>query len=260
MSFDLSTLESNPTIRPPRMILMGVEKIGKTTFAAGAPAPVFIPIRGEEGVDDLAVARFPTVSTFAEMMDALQSLAEQEHEFETVVIDSVSTLEPLVWDAVCKAAGVDSIEKVGGGFGKGYIEAVNKWRTIMDALDILRAKGMASILIGHVTVRTFSDPTSESYDQYQLDLNRHAGAALMRWSDCILFANSKAIVRKEAEGFNKATKKATLRDERCLFTQKRPAHPGGGRGIYGRLPYELPLSWEAFEQAVEETQKTKESK
>ncbi len=253
MSFDLSTLESGRQDRPPRIILCGVEKIGKSSFAAGAPAPVFVPIRGEEGIDDLDVARFPTCDSFDAVMAAMQSLHEQQHGYESVVIDSVSTLEPLIWDAVCKAENTDSIEKVGGGFGKGYVEAVAKWRDLLAALDALRAQGMVSILIGHVTVRTFADPTSENYDQYQLDLNKHAAAALMRWSDCILFANCRALVRKEDAGFNRTNRKAVLRDERCLFTQKRPAHPGGGRGIYGRLPYEMPLEWSAFQEAISQS-------
>jgi len=256
MSYDLAQLEANPVLRPPRIIVLGPPKIGKTTFASGAPEPVVLPIRGEEGADDLAVPRFPTCGSYEEVMDALRSLHEQKHGFSTVVIDSVSTLEPLVWEAVCRAEGVDSIEKVGGGFGKGYIEAVGKWRLLMDRLDALRAQGLASILIGHVVVRTFADPTSESYDQYQLDLNRHAAAALMRWSDCILFANYRALVRKEEAGFNKSARKAVLREERCLFTQMRPAHPGGGRGVYGRLPYELPLSWSAFENAINQTKES----
>ena len=128
--------------------------------------------------------------------------------------------------------------------------------SLVNAVNALRAQGMASILIGHVVVRTFADPTTESYDQYQLDLNRHAAAALMRWSDCILFANYRALVRKEESGFNKSNRKAVLREERCLFTQMRPAHPGGGRGVYGRLPYELPLSWSAFEEAIHNTKES----
>lgn len=257
MSYDLKKLAVGRTSRPPRMLLCGVEKIGKTTFASGAPSPVFIPIRGEEGIDDIDAAHFPTCNTLADVIGALQSLYEQKHDFGTVVIDSVSTLEPIIWDAVCKDEGVANIEKVGGGYGKGYIEAVQRWRQLMDGLDALREKGMASILIGHVAVKTFTDPVSENYDQYQLDLNKHASAALMRWSDCILFANCKTIVRKEEAGFNKTDKKAIVRDERCLFTQKRPAHPGGGRGVYGRLPYELPLDWNAFQEAVNKHQEIK---
>lgn len=205
--------------------MSGIEKIGKSTFAAGAPTPVFIPIRSEEGIDDLPVAHFPTAESFDDVMAALQALHEQKHDYETVVIDSVSTLEPLVWDAVCKAEGVDSIEKVGGGYGKGYVEAVQRWRLLMSALDALREQGLASILIGHVAVRTFADPTTESYDQYQLDLNKRATAALMRWSDCILFANCRPLVRKEEGGFSKTTRKAVLREERCLFTQEAPGPP-----------------------------------
>jgi len=249
---NLQEIQKGRVERPARMLLCGVEKIGKSTFAAHAPKPVFIPIRGEEGVDDLDVPRFPVAGSYAEVLSAFESLYSEKHDFRTVVLDSASTLEPLIWDAVCKEHGVDSVEKVLGGFGKGYVEAVNKWRELMAALDALREKGLGCILIGHVVVRTFTDPTTDSYDQYQLDLQRHAASALIRWSDCILFANCKTIVRKEDANFSKQSRKAILREERVLYTQKRPAHPGGGRGVYGRLPYELPLEWETFEKAIQQ--------
>lgn len=259
MSFNLSSIQTSTADRPPRIILCGVPKIGKSTFAAGADAPIFLPIRGEEGIDDLAVPHFPSISTFDELMEALGTLASDNHEFKTVAIDSISTLQPIIWDAVCrKEGGVANIEKVDGGFGKGYIRALDFWREVRDALDYLRAeKGMTVILIGHVIVKTFSDPTGESYDQYQLDLQAKASEMLTRWCDAILFANSKALVRTEKEGQTKSTKKATIREERCLFTQKRPAHPGGGRGVYGRLPYELPLDWAAFMEAITATATSK---
>jgi len=68
----------------------------------------------------------------------------------------------------------------------------------------------------------------------------------------ILFANTKAQVRKEEVGFKKEKKRAidTTGGRRFLFTQKRPAHPGGGRGVFGQLPYELPLDWKHFENAI----------
>lgn len=236
--------------RPARIILCGVEKIGKSTFAAGAPAPVFIPVKGEEGIDSLNVARFPVVNNFDELMTALEELATEEHEFKTVVIDSLSTLEPIIFDAVCKADNQQSIEKVGGGFGKGYVEAVKNWRDVMSALDYLREhKGMGSILISHVTVKTFSDPTGETYDCYEIDVNKKAVSALLRWSDAILFANCKVSAKTDKSGM-KETKKGILRNERVLFTQKRPAHPGGGRGAMGQVPYELELSYAAWEAAV----------
>ena len=252
---NIADIKTGTVDRPPRIVLAGVEKIGKSTFAAGAPNPVFVPVKGEEGIDALDVARTPVVETYGELVEVIQALAEQEHKYKTLVIDSVSTLEPIIWDHLCSAEGVSGIEKVGGGYGKGYIEAVGKWREIMAGLDYLRdERGMGCILIGHVAVKTFTDPLGESYDTYELDIHKKASGALMRWSDCILFANSKAIVKKDEKT---EKRRAIQKSERSLFTQRRPGHMGGGRGVYGHLPYEMDLSWDAFVSAINKEKEVK---
>ena len=50
-------------------------------------------------------------------------------------------------------------------------------------------------------------------------------------------------------------KKGIQRADRVLFTQRRPAHMGGCRGIYGQLPYELELTFDAFASAIEKATK-----
>jgi hypothetical protein len=265
MAITLDSIRREKRVRAPRMLLLGVEKIGKTTFACGSQfengllartginSPILIPIRGEEGADSLDVPQFPTCASFNDITDSLAALYAEAHEHKTVVLDSASAMEPLIWDAVCTKHNVSGIEEVGGGYGKGYIEAVGMWREILEGLDSLRTeKNMASIIIGHTKVKRFDDPNGESYDQYQFDINDKSAALLFRWADLILFCNTKVTVKKEEKGFGQ--KKARGIDvtggQRFLFTQKRPAHPGGGRNIYGRLPYELPLDWSAFEAAV----------
>jgi len=116
---------------------------------------------------------------------------------------------------------------------------------------MLRQKGISVILIGHVKVKRFDDPLGASFDQYQFDLHERIQLALQRWADSILFANTETIVKTEEVGFNKEKKTGKdLTGARFLFTQKRPGHPGGGRGVYGRLPYKLPLDWAAFTNAA----------
>jgi len=267
MAFTLKSISAEARVQAPRIILLGVEKIGKTTFAAGSRfvngklaevglnSPIILPVKGEEGADDLAVPKFPIAQTLDDVMEALGSLYSEEHQHATAVIDSASALEPLIFDAVCRGANVDGIEKVGGGYGKGYIEALAKWREFLDGLDALRSgKQMSSIIIGHVKVKRFDDPAGDSYDQYQLDLNEKAANLLFRWADVILFANTKVVTKTEdVGGFKKEKKRGVdiTGGSRFLFTQKRPSHPGGGRGLYGRLPYELPLDWSAFSAAVD---------
>lgn len=251
MAFDLTTISKGASVRAPRIVLLGVEKIGKSTFASQADDAIFFPIKGEEGADALDCAKFPTAQRYEDVISGITSLYKEDHEFKTVVIDSASTLEPLIWDHTCKRANVDSIEKVDGGYGKGYTEAMADWRKIMAGLDALRNdKGMASIIIGHVTVKTFNDPTTDAYDTFLFDVHKRASEALLRWADCILFANRRVAVKKEDVGFNNTKARATGSGEPYLYTQKRAAHPGGGRGVYGKLPYELPLNWQAFTDAV----------
>tara|TARA_R110002012_G_scaffold155160_6_gene316038 strand:- start:3494 stop:4276 length:783 start_codon:yes stop_codon:yes gene_type:complete len=257
MSFDLNSIRKGVEHKAPRIVLLGVQKIGKSTFAAGSDNPIFLPIKGEEGVDDLDVAKFPRAETFDDVLAAVTTLIREEHDYKTFVIDSVSALEPVIWAKLCDEDNVDSIESYQKGFGKGYTAAANKMRDLMEGLDRLRSKGISVILIGHVKVKRFDDPLGPSFDQYQFDLHERIQLALERWADSILFANSETIVKTEELGFNKEKKTGKdLTGARYLFTLKRPGHPGGGRGVYGRLPYKLPLEWEAFANAASDAAQT----
>jgi len=265
MALSLASISSKSQVRAPRILLLGVEKIGKTSFACGCKfkdglrvaqginRPIVLPMRGEEGVDDLTVPSFPTLNTFPEVIEALNVLLNEAHDHRFTVTDSLSALEPLIWDHLCKLYNVDSIEKVADGYGKGYVAAAQEFRAYLDYLDALRAnKNMGAILIGHVKVKRFDDPAGPSYDQYQIDVHDKIAHMAARWADLILFCNTKVAVQSEDKGFNKTKQRGidASGGARFVYTQKRPAHPGGGRGVYGELPYELPLDWSEFMAAV----------
>lgn len=255
MAFDLESITTGYGPRPPRVILTGTEKIGKSTWASLWPGSIFIPITGEEGIDDIQVPQWPPCQSLNDVFACLSELYHKDHSFLNVVIDSGSTLEPVLHKATCVRVGHSAgIESLGGGYGKGYTEALTEWRQLMAYLDALRnTKGMSCIIIGHVKLKRFDDPTGPSYDRYQLDLNDRAASSLFRWADSILFCSNKVTVEKEDGSFNREVGKASdmTGGQRYLFTQSRPAHPGGGRGVYGRLPYELPLSYDHFAAAVQ---------
>lgn len=265
MALSLKDISQKAVIRAPRIVLLGVEKIGKTSFACGSRfdgdqrveeglnSPIVLPVRGEEGVDDMDVPSFPTLNSFSEVMEAVEVLYHQQHDHRTVVLDSMSAVERLVWEHVCSVEKAASIEKVGGGYGKGYTEAASEFAGLLAGFDALRkTKNMTTILIGHVKVKRFDDPAGESYDQYRFDVNDQIANMVMRWADLILFANTKVTVKKEEVGFNKEKNRGidVTGGQRFVYTKKRPAHPGGGRGVYGELPYELPFDWASFEAAV----------
>lgn len=262
MAFDLNSIQSAKRERPLRVVALGRPKTGKSTFASSAPAPVVLPIKGEEGIDALDVPAFPVIARFGDLMEAFGTLYSAEHPYRTVVVDSISTLEALVWDEVCRIDGkAKSIEQVGGGYGKGYIETLRLWREVTEALDALRAeRNMGCILIGHVKVKRFNDPLNEAYDHYSFDINDKAVELLTRWADGILFFNRKIAIKKEDLGFNKMKARAVDLGGGApmIYTQERPSHPGGGRGKWGKIPYELAFGetngWAVLESELAKAQ------
>ena len=149
---------------PPRLIVYGTEGVGKSTFAAEAPAPVFV--QTEDGLAEIECTKFPLATTFADVLAALSELYSEPHDFQTVVIDSLDWLERLIFDALCKQHNVASIEKVDGGYAKGYTHALTYWRQILDTLNLLRSeRGMVVIGIAHSKIEKFEDPESSAYDR-----------------------------------------------------------------------------------------------
>lgn len=235
---------------PPRLMIYGTEGIGKSTTASQAPAPIFIPT--EDGLDQIACDSFPLAKSYGEVMQALSALYSDEHDYQTAVIDSLDWLERLIWDEVCKEYGVKSIEKVDGGYAKGYTHALTPWRQVVEGLDALRNdRGMCIILLAHAKVEKFEDPESAAYDRYSPRLHKHAGALITEWCDGVLFATKKFRTETEDAGFNRTRSIAVPLGadggERILRTVGGPSCVAKNRFS---LPAELPLSWQALMDAM----------
>jgi len=231
-------------IKSPHLILIyGTDGVGKSTFASEAPAPIFIG--SEDGTKNMDVARFPQPVTLTDLLAQISELTSKKHEYKTLVIDSVDWIEPIIWDYVCKQEGVKSLEKVGGGYGKGYVEAQLIWRNVVQCLQSLQEHtGMNVVMVGHSHVKPFHDPEANvSYDRYMIKMNDKASSILREFVDVVLFANFEVITK---EGTNTKTK-AYGDGTRVVYTERRPAFDAKNR--LG-LPFKLPLSWEAFEKAV----------
>jgi hypothetical protein len=244
MAISLQSIVRTHAAKPPRILIHGVAGVGKSTFAAGAPEPIFLLT--EDGLGTLEVSHFPLARTFDEVMDGLERLYTDEHGYRTVVIDSVDWLEPLVWQRACKDNRWASIEDAG--YGKGYVAALDLWRQYLDALDALRGeRGMTVVQIAHTDIKRFDSPEHEPYDRYVIKLHARAAALLQEHSDIVLFANYRVSTVKAEVGFNKKVTRALGAGERLVYASERPAFLAKNR--YG-LPDTLPLSWDALAEAM----------
>jgi len=222
-------------------MLYGVEGIGKTTFASQAPNPIFICT--EDGLGSLQVDHFPLATQASDVLDAISALVSENHTFGSVVLDSVDWLDNLIWQDV--EAKHDAKDLA---YGKGAMIVADRWREVLAGLNALRNdKGMVVILLAHCQIKRFDSPEVEPYDRYQPKLQERSNAILREWVDAVLFANYKTIVRKDDLGFNKTNNRGISTGERLLFTSEKPAYMAKNR--YS-LPESLPMSWDAFAQAI----------
>ncbi len=109
------TVSSGVIHAPVKVVLYGPEGIGKSTFAAKFPSPVFIDTEG--GTKKLNVNRLPQPTSWAMLMDEANEVRLGHIPCGTLVIDTADWAERLCIRAVCDRANVKGIEDFG--YGKG---------------------------------------------------------------------------------------------------------------------------------------------
>jgi len=266
MAISLASLKTSSR-KPPRILIYGAEGIGKNTFAIcehaplavdsppGAVRPGVVVIQTEDGLGDIQVPAFPIATSFEEIMEAIGSLYSEDHEFNTLVIDSLDWLEPLVWDYACRLNNWADIETAG--YGKGYIAADYVWRQFFTGINALRdEKNMTIIMTAHQQIITIEDPELPAYQSSEIKLHKRAAAIAKEYTDVILKAQIKTILANDASAKKADVKKGEARQlavttgQRIITTQPRPGATAKNRY---HLPAELPLDWSHFAAAMQDS-------
>ncbi len=247
MAISLASIQHGISAAPPRILIYGVQGIGKTTMLSQAPNPIVIQTEDGEGVID--VPRFPLAQSFGDVMEALGVLASTDHDYKTLGLDSLDWMEPLVWAQVVaenptsnkSGAVAASIESYG--YGRGYAMALDPWREYISAINYLRnERGMMIIQTAHSKITRFESPDSDAYDRYDLKLQHSpktsASALLQEHSDIVLFANYKVGITEEKKGMDQKRKRGIGSGQRVLHTQERPAYAAKSRY---NLPESIPF-------------------
>lgn len=241
----LTSLSKGKQQHPVRVLLYGPEGIGKSTFASNAPRAIFLG--AEEGTSQLDVTRFPQPETWAEAREAVTVLTNEKHEFETLVVDTLDWLEPVLWDHMCRRDSqpgkkLEHIEDYG--YGKGYQNALDDWRLLIADLERLRrAKPMHVVLLAHSWIKSFKNPTGDDYDRYELKIHPKASGLLKEWCDAVLFANYETFTHKD----ERKRIRGVDNGARMVHTQRTAAWDAKNRYA---LPAEMPLDWGSFFAAV----------
>ena len=219
----LAAIQKKARAKPSIVIIYGPSGLGKTTLAVGSKNPVVL--QTEEGLGILTnnrdIPHFPLSKDYDTFHGYLKSLVDaDELEYNTLVIDSLDWLEPLIHAKTCEAHKQPSIESFG--YGRGYAEALKYWREVLDLVNILRnEKKMRIVMIAHNQIKAFHDPSTEAYDRHELKMHKAASALVLEASDMCLFLNYKKGTVK-VQGSRGLTSK-TVQSGRILVTTESPA-------------------------------------
>ena len=195
--------------KPRRTLIYGVGGIGKSTFGAEAPNPIFV--KTEDGLGMVKTKSYPLCKDFDTFMSYLTDIYSNDYKFETVCIDSLDWLEKLIWDVVAKKEGKSNIDEIG--FYKGYNFAVPYWRRVIHALTMLWQKRMNIIVIAHERIEKIQNPDGEDYDRHSPAIHKFANEIIREWCDEVFYAHY-VVYASKSDGDRKA--KAHGNGERIL--------------------------------------------
>ena len=160
-------ISSGITRKPLAIMLHGEHGVGKTTFGSTCPNPIFVT--GEE-IEEVPSDKFPKCQSFEDFEKYLSTLLKEDHNYQTLVIDTIDSIEELLFKKIVKdgrAANkkVTSIETACGGYGKGYVRSAENFIRIREnyLVPLREQKNMHIVLLCHTTRTTTEDPVEDDF-------------------------------------------------------------------------------------------------
>ncbi|HES2627491.1 TPA: AAA family ATPase [Streptococcus pyogenes] len=222
--------------RAQRVVIYGPEGIGKSSFAAQFPEPLFIDTEGS--TDNMDVARMDKPTSYTMLKNQIAWIKANPTCCKTLVLDTIDWAESLIVDDVCAQHGKKGIEDFG--WGNGYTYTKEEVGRFLNSLQELIEFGINVVLTAHAQMRKFEQPDEMgAYDRWELKLGKKTSSQtaplVKEWADMVLFANYKTVVMTTDTNKKKATG-----GSRVLYTQHHPAWDAKNR--HG-LPEEMPLDY-----------------
>tara|TARA_R110000824_G_scaffold47353_3_gene134964 strand:- start:20793 stop:21572 length:780 start_codon:yes stop_codon:yes gene_type:complete len=207
MSFDVASITKSSPANNHLVIIHGPPGIGKTTFAAQFTNPLFI-MTDEGGLGSNEVHAFPMCKKMSDVFESIRACFKLKvGDRETLVIDSLSSLEAIIFKQVAIDNGFSRLENVA--YGKGYDIALSHWVDICSMLRNLLDNGIFKyvVLIAHTDVSSFKNPDGEDYNFYNIKLHRKAAGLFLEQADVVGFASQPVIINSSGPREGVAGKK-----------------------------------------------------
>ncbi len=221
-----------------KIVIYGPEGIGKSSFAAKFPRPLFIDTEGSTKWMD--VQRFDKPTSWTMLNSQVQYVKQNRSICDTLIIDTIDWAEQLCINDICAAYNKKGIEDFG--YGNGYVYEKEAFGKFLNSLEEVVEAGIHVVLTAHAQLRKFEQPDElGAYDRWELKLGKKTGSQISplvkEWADMVLFANYETFaVQTDDQGKKFKAQGGT----RVLYTSHHPCWDAKNRC---GLPDKLPLDY-----------------
>jgi hypothetical protein len=204
----------------------GPEGRGKSTLASKFPKPLGLLL--ERGLPrGVTMDAVEDIKSYSDVIATLTELIKDVRGYETLVIDTLDALEPMLLRHVCHSNNWRNIEAPS--YGKGWLIADDEWRHFLRGLTTLRDRHhMTIVLISHSTVENVADPRVPTFTQYLPKLHKRARHLVLDACDVVGFLAEDLRVITDDRGFRERIR-ATSSNQRFLFVEGCPAFTAKNR-------------------------------
>ena len=218
--------------RAQRVVIYGVESVGKSTFAAKFPAPLFLDVEGGTAHLDTDRAEIKSAIELDEALTACKA-----SDYKTIIVDSADWTERLILEHMLATDKKKSVEDYG--YGKGFVMLAEKFSRLLSVADQLITAGKNVVFIAHSKVQRVEPPDLMSaYDRFELKLTKQSAPLLKEWADELWFFKFKTKTVESESGRSKGIGGK----ERIILTTHSAAYDAKTRS---GLVEELPMAWES---------------
>lgn len=228
-----------------KIVLYGVEGIGKSTFASQFPNPLFIDT--EDSTLHMDVKRLAKPTSWTMLLQQID-FVKQNRPCQTLVIDTMDWAEEICKRHLMAANNWKAIDSEG--YGRKFVALAKEMGNLLNALSEVIDAGIHVVVTAHAMLRKKEEPDEMgAYDRYELKLEKKTAPLVKEWADMVLFANYKTIIITDS----KTESKKAQGGQRVMYTTHRPTWDAKNRV---GLPDELPFEYSQIAQAMDAATQT----
>ena len=237
----LPKIKTSPkqTLFESTILLYGGAKAGKSTFCSQANKALFFAT--EAGLNHLNTYQIP-ISNWEELSAASKEIEKGNHEFKTIIIDTVDNAYRYCSEYICKKFGIKHESDLG--YSKGYALVKNEFHRVLTKLSQLPT---GLILVSHAQEREIDSRTGK-YTKIMPSLPEGAKRIIIGMVDIIGFVDLEEKVSTDGQ----------ITYNRVIRTKPSRHYEAGDRT--GKLPETLPLDYQVFEKSLKTALTGKQTK